>query len=98
LGPIGSAVLTFIGYKQTDKQTDRQAKFIYRLGFSKRQCDFQKTKLIITNLKFWIDSLKSRRRYSLKSRRRYFKNYVEYNESWISEKYGIEIEKLQFAD
>ena len=29
------AVLTFIGYKQTDrqtnKQTDRQAKFIYRL-------------------------------------------------------------------
>ena len=30
LGPIGSAVLTFIGYKQTDKQTDRQAKFIYR--------------------------------------------------------------------
>ena len=29
LGPIGSAVLTFIGYKQTDKQTDRQAKFIY---------------------------------------------------------------------
>jgi len=30
LGPIGSAVLTFIGYKQTDKQTDRQAKFIDR--------------------------------------------------------------------
>ncbi len=34
LGPIGSAVLSFIGYKQTnkqtDKQTDRQAKFIYR--------------------------------------------------------------------
>jgi len=28
--PIGSALLTFIGYKQTDKQTDRQAKFIYR--------------------------------------------------------------------
>ena len=27
LGPIGSAVLTFIGYKQ---KTDRQAKFIYR--------------------------------------------------------------------
>ena len=27
LGPIGSAVLTFIGYKQTD----RQAKFTYRL-------------------------------------------------------------------
>ena len=23
-GPIGSAVLTFIGYKQTDRQTDRQ--------------------------------------------------------------------------
>ena len=30
LGPIGSAILTFIGYKQTNKQTDRQAKFIYR--------------------------------------------------------------------
>ena len=29
LGPIGSAVLMFIGYKQTDKQTDRQVKFIY---------------------------------------------------------------------
>ena len=27
LGPIGSAVLTFIGYKQTE----RQAKLIYRL-------------------------------------------------------------------
>jgi len=23
LGPIGSAVLTLIGYKQTDKQTDK---------------------------------------------------------------------------
>ena len=32
LGLIVSAVLTFIGYKQTEKQTDRQAKFIYRLG------------------------------------------------------------------
>ena len=32
VGPIGSAVLTFIGYKQTqtNKQTDKQAKFIYR--------------------------------------------------------------------
>ena len=34
LGPIGWAVLTFIGYKQTNRQTnrqtDRQAKFIYR--------------------------------------------------------------------
>ena len=29
LGPIGSAVLTFIGYKQTNP--DRQAKYIYRL-------------------------------------------------------------------
>ena len=29
-GPIGSAVLTFIGYKQTNKQTDRQFKFKYR--------------------------------------------------------------------
>ena len=24
VGPIGSAVLTFIGYKQTDRQTDKQ--------------------------------------------------------------------------
>ena len=38
MGPIGLAVLTFIGYKKTDKQTnkqankqaDRQAKFMYR--------------------------------------------------------------------
>ena len=33
LGLIGSAVLTFIGYKQTDTQTDRQAKFIYRIDY-----------------------------------------------------------------
>ena len=30
LGPIGSAVLTFVGHKQTDKQTQRQAKYICR--------------------------------------------------------------------
>ena len=30
LGPIGSAVLKFIGYKQTNKQTDTQSKNIYR--------------------------------------------------------------------
>ena len=30
MGPIGSAVLTFTGYKQTDRYQDRQAKFIYR--------------------------------------------------------------------
>ena len=29
LGRIGSAVLTFIGYKQIDTQTDRQPKYIY---------------------------------------------------------------------
>ena len=29
LGPIGSAVLTFIGY-QTNRQTDTQAKFMFR--------------------------------------------------------------------
>ena len=33
LDPIGSAVLTFIGYKQTNKHQDRQAKFIYRLKY-----------------------------------------------------------------
>ena len=26
IGPIGSAVLTFIGYKQTDRQTDKQTE------------------------------------------------------------------------
>ena len=31
LNKLGSAVLTFIGYKQTNRQTNRQAKFIYRL-------------------------------------------------------------------
>ena len=31
LGPIGSAVLTFIGYKQTDKQTNKQIMwFLYK--------------------------------------------------------------------
>ena len=29
-GPIVSAVLSFIGYKQTDKPTNRQAKYIDR--------------------------------------------------------------------
>ena len=28
LGPIGSAVLTFIGYKQTDRQTDKPNLYI----------------------------------------------------------------------
>ena len=28
LGPIGSAVLTFIGYKQTNKQTDKPNLYI----------------------------------------------------------------------
>ena len=28
-GPDQFGVLTFLGYKQTNKQTDRQAKFIY---------------------------------------------------------------------
>jgi len=43
MGPIGSAVLTFIGYKQTD----RQAKFIYReiKGLAKKRTDiFQRRK------------------------------------------------------
>ena len=31
LGPIGSAVLMFIGYRQTNKQkNDRQANYIHR--------------------------------------------------------------------
>ena len=29
LSPIGSAVLTFIEYKQTDKQPPRQAKYVF---------------------------------------------------------------------
>ena len=31
MGPIGSAVLTFIGYKQTDKQTDKPNLYIDEL-------------------------------------------------------------------
>ena len=54
LGPIGSAVLTFIGYKQTNRQTDRQAKFIYRYNqniiqngrFSFKMADFLLQKCI----------------------------------------------------
>ena len=30
LDPIGSAVLTFTGYKQTNKQIDRQAEYVDR--------------------------------------------------------------------
>ena len=30
MGPIGSAVLTFIGYKQTDRQTDKPNLYIDR--------------------------------------------------------------------
>ena len=33
LGPIGSAVLTFIGYKQTNTQTDRKSIYIHILVF-----------------------------------------------------------------
>ena len=32
LGPIGSAVLTFIGYKQTDTKTPRQTSKVYILN------------------------------------------------------------------
>jgi len=32
LGPIGSAVLTFIGYKQTDRQTDKPNLYIDMTG------------------------------------------------------------------
>ena len=34
------AVLTFIGYKQTEKQTDRQVKFIYRLFYIVRFANY----------------------------------------------------------
>ena len=33
LGPIGSAVLTFIGYKQTDTHPDKLNSYINRLRF-----------------------------------------------------------------
>ena len=33
MGPIGSAVLTFIGYKHTDTHPPRQAKYIYLIPF-----------------------------------------------------------------
>ena len=55
LGPIGSAVLTFIGYKQTNRQTDRQTdkpilyidiymvkSYVFRFSVSLFDC-FQKT-------------------------------------------------------
>ena len=32
MGPIGSAVLTFIGYKQTDRHPDKEAKFKHKWG------------------------------------------------------------------
>ena len=42
MGPIGSAVLTFIRYKQTDKHTDRQAKFIYRFDTFQTLSSFER--------------------------------------------------------
>ena len=33
LGLTGSVVFTFFGYKHTDKQTDRQAKYNYRFSY-----------------------------------------------------------------
>ncbi len=56
LGPIGSAVLTFIGYKQTNKQTDkhqdRQAKFIYRFRNSLSTVNVSYILRVNTSLKF----------------------------------------------
>ena len=53
LGPIGSAVLTFIGYKQTNRQTNRQAKFIYRWIFY--LINFTKTKIQGEFRVSWLD-------------------------------------------
>ena len=59
LGPIGSGILKFIGYKNTDRQTDRQAKYKYidtthpiRIPVSADS--FQKLKIIVTDLFFKI--------------------------------------------
>ena len=45
MGPIGSAVLTLIGYKQTNKQTDRQAKFIYRFKHQGKRLQIEKSSI-----------------------------------------------------
>ena len=56
LGPIGSAVLTFIGYKQTNKQTDKpnlyidarkniRKLFVFVLNCTKRRCSQIKPQL-----------------------------------------------------
>ena len=37
LGPIGLAVLTFIGYKQINKHPNRQAKYMYRSACNENQ-------------------------------------------------------------
>ena len=47
LGPIGSAVLTFIG----NRRTDRKAKYIYRLSLIPAN-DYPRTFLNIQNLRF----------------------------------------------
>ena len=64
LGPIDSTVLTFIGYNPSNKQTDRQAKYIYRcflnpkllkplvLAFSK--CVFRN--FVLSKLKSFISN------------------------------------------
>ena len=51
MGPVGSAVLTFIGYKQTD----RQVKFIYIdiQGKSKLKVDFKNILIQIKNKLPW---------------------------------------------
>ena len=48
LGLIGWAILTLIGHKQTNKQTDRQAKFMYRCALKRIWDAFNKTYVTFT--------------------------------------------------
>ena len=63
LGPIGSAVLSFIGYKRTDTQTDIHTKYIYIYiccGWIDLQCSswfwrkFKRNWIFATNPNFLI--------------------------------------------
>jgi len=47
MGPIDSAVLTFIGYKQTNRHTDTQAKYINRQTCSKKLANMMFCKIAV---------------------------------------------------
>ena len=43
--------MTFIGYKQTDTQTDRQAKFIYRVDTFQTLSSFEKYYFVLIHFR-----------------------------------------------